>query len=145
MRHPRPTSASGCGKGCTGINFAAGAASAACRYDYPLIHIHNNSDNGNTTERGACGARIPGCSSGIEQAEQGVRLRDGAESPDGGFHVGDTRGGTTIGSVCSAFRPIRDWVSFSSSSAVSTAIPPVSGSTFSAFPWIWRTVFFRHS
>ena len=53
--------------------------------------------------------------------------------------------GTTIGSVCSAFRPIRDWVSFSSSSAVSTAIPPVSGSTFSAFPWIWRTVFFRRS
>ena len=56
MRHPRPTSASGYGKGCTGINFAAGAANAACRYDYPLIHIHNNSDDGNTTERGACGA-----------------------------------------------------------------------------------------
>lgn len=117
MRHPRPTSASGCGKGCTDINFASGAASAACRYDYPLIHIHNNSDNGNTTERGACGARIPGCSSGIEQAEQGVRLRNGAESPDGGFHVGDTRGERLSG----AYVPLSDQYVTGS---VFRAVPP---------------------
>lgn len=117
MRHPRPTPASGYGKGCTGINFAAGAASAACRYDYPFIHIHNNSDNGNTTERGACGARIPGCSSGIEQAEQGVRLRDGAESPDGGFHVGDTRGERLSG----AYVPLSDQYVTGS---VFRAVPP---------------------